>query len=309
MSTALVTGATSGIGFAFCRELAERGHDLVLVARDRARLENVSDELGATYKVGAEILAADLSDRAQVQRVADRLGRRLPAGGPAGQQRRVRHVAQLPRRRPGRRGARCWRCSAGRCWCCPTRRRCRCGRAGTARSSTCRRWPGSRRWAPTPRPRRGAPRSPRRSAVELAGSGVTATALCPGFTHTELHAARRPGHVAAAGLHVAGARPARARLPRRRVRRQGGQRAGRAVQAARRSPAGASPRAGTSRVGHDGVDAPPRRLSSRQQAVSPLRCQPSPLPAVSPAWQRAVNPCGSTLSSRGALSVVAASLG
>ena len=73
MSTALVTGATAGIGLAFCRELAERGHDLVLVARDRVRLENVSDELSATYKVGAEILAADLSDRAQVQRVADRL--------------------------------------------------------------------------------------------------------------------------------------------------------------------------------------------------------------------------------------------
>lgn len=73
MGTALVTGASAGIGFAFCRELAERGHDLVLVARDRARLENASDELCATYGVSSEILAADLADRAQVQRVADRL--------------------------------------------------------------------------------------------------------------------------------------------------------------------------------------------------------------------------------------------
>jgi short-subunit dehydrogenase len=73
MTTALVTGATAGIGLAFAHELAERGHDLVLVARDRARLENVSDELRATYAVGVEILAADLADREQVQRVSDRL--------------------------------------------------------------------------------------------------------------------------------------------------------------------------------------------------------------------------------------------
>ena len=51
MSTALVTGATAGIGRAFCVELAERGHDLVIVARDRARLENVSDELRARHSV------------------------------------------------------------------------------------------------------------------------------------------------------------------------------------------------------------------------------------------------------------------
>lgn len=73
MATALVTGATAGIGLAFCRELAERGHDLVLVARDRARLENVSDELEAKYQVHCEILVADLSDRAETGKVAERL--------------------------------------------------------------------------------------------------------------------------------------------------------------------------------------------------------------------------------------------
>ncbi len=73
MTTALVTGATAGIGHEFVRQLAERGHDIVLVARDRARLENVSDEIQRTYKVRTEILVADLGDRAQAGKVAERL--------------------------------------------------------------------------------------------------------------------------------------------------------------------------------------------------------------------------------------------
>ena len=73
MSTALVTGATAGIGLSFAHQLAERGHDLVLVARDRVRLENVSDELQATYGVATEILVADLTDRAETGKVAERL--------------------------------------------------------------------------------------------------------------------------------------------------------------------------------------------------------------------------------------------
>src|SRR4029450_5770895 len=73
MTTALVTGATSGIGYEFARQLAERGHDVVLVARDRVRLENVSDELRRDYKVRSEVLVADLSDRAQIGKVAQRL--------------------------------------------------------------------------------------------------------------------------------------------------------------------------------------------------------------------------------------------
>jgi short-subunit dehydrogenase len=73
MSTALVTGATAGIGYEFARQLAERGHDVVLVARDRARLEDVSDELSRAYGVRTEILVADLADRAQLGSVAARL--------------------------------------------------------------------------------------------------------------------------------------------------------------------------------------------------------------------------------------------
>ena len=77
MSTALVTGATAGIGLSFAHQLAERGHDIVLVARDRVRLENVSDELRAKYDVSTEILVADLADRAETGKVAERLADQL----------------------------------------------------------------------------------------------------------------------------------------------------------------------------------------------------------------------------------------
>lgn len=91
---ALVTGATSGIGRAITAELAAKGYELVLVARDRERLRSVADEMTETGVV-AEILAADLSRDAELVRVEERLaaedspidvlahcaGTGLPAGG------------------------------------------------------------------------------------------------------------------------------------------------------------------------------------------------------------------------------------
>jgi uncharacterized protein len=73
MALALVTGGTAGIGHAFAVELASRGWDLVLVARDTARLTAVAEELTSTYGVTAETITADLAVRDDVLRVAQRL--------------------------------------------------------------------------------------------------------------------------------------------------------------------------------------------------------------------------------------------
>ena len=186
MATALVTGATAGIGLAFCRELAERGHDLVLVARDRARLENVSDELEAKYQVHCEILAADLSDRLQVQKVAERLAepgrpvdllvnnagfglsRSFLQGDLADEERALdvlcravmvlSHAAALAMRDRGR-GAIINVSSV----------------AGFVAMGS---YSAAKAWVTT---------FSEALANELAGTGVTVTALCPGFTHTEFH--------------------------------------------------------------------------------------------------------------------------
>ena len=74
MATALVTGGTSGIGAEFARQLAARGDDLVLVARNPDRLAEFATELKDRYGVSVETLSADLGVRDEVLQVAARLG-------------------------------------------------------------------------------------------------------------------------------------------------------------------------------------------------------------------------------------------
>lgn len=74
----MITGASSGLGAAFARQLAARGYQLTLVARRQGRLEQLAAELRARYGLNVEVLPSDLSQTAGIERVADYI-----AGQPA----------------------------------------------------------------------------------------------------------------------------------------------------------------------------------------------------------------------------------
>lgn len=74
----MITGASTGLGAAFARGFAAKGCDLVLVARDKDRLEAVAEELGRRFGTRCEVLTADLLDTEGLAAVAERLAD--PAG-------------------------------------------------------------------------------------------------------------------------------------------------------------------------------------------------------------------------------------
>lgn len=183
MSTALITGATSGIGLTFARTLARRGHDLVLVARDRERLELVASELRG-HRVEVEVISADLTERDQLAVVEERLRarpveilvnnagfgvpQRFSAGDLEVEQQmldvlvtavmRLTHAA-LPGMIARGSGAVLNVSSV----------------AGWITGGT---YSASKAWVTV---------FSESLALELAGTGVHVTAVCPGFTHTEFH--------------------------------------------------------------------------------------------------------------------------
>ncbi len=71
--TALITGASTGIGAVYADRLARRGYDLILVARQRDRLAALADSLTTQHGRAVEVLDADLGDPVQRRRVEDKL--------------------------------------------------------------------------------------------------------------------------------------------------------------------------------------------------------------------------------------------
>ena len=184
MPLALVTGPTSGIGRGFAEKLAGQGHDLVLVSRNPGNLEALAGDLRSRYGVECEVVVADLTDRSDIDRVCDLVRQRSidvlvnNAGfGIKGgfietealdEQRmldvlvtavmRVTH-AVLPGMLERGRGYVFTVSSV----------------AGWITGGT---YSAAKAWATV---------FTEGLAIELSGTGVRATAVCPGFTHTEFH--------------------------------------------------------------------------------------------------------------------------
>ena len=75
-STAVITGASSGIGEEFARQLASKGYGVFLVARREDRLRELAEEVARDYGVRAEYLACDLADAAERQHLRDEVAQR-----------------------------------------------------------------------------------------------------------------------------------------------------------------------------------------------------------------------------------------
>lgn len=185
MPTALVTGASAGLGVEFARQLAERGADLVLVARSAEPLEKLAADLRDAHGISAEVLTADLVDPEGVQRVIARiadarhpidllvnnagfgLSLRFADNDIEDEVRHLRiHVEAPMRLMHAALGV--MRARGGRIINVASV----AGFIPRSTYSACKQWLiGFSRWA----------------NAEYARDGVTVTAVCPGFTHTTFH--------------------------------------------------------------------------------------------------------------------------
>lgn len=189
-TTGLVTGASSGIGYEFARQLAAKGSDLVLVSRDRDPLNSAATKLHREYGVRTEVVVADLSDRSQTELVAHRLTDQVHpvdllvnnAGGGENRPFLVNDVETEQTMFDLMGGAVLTLSHAA-------------GEAMTARGRgaivnvssfssylTLGTYSATKAWVRV---------FSEGLAAELAGTGVTCTAVCPGFTKTPMH--ERPG--------------------------------------------------------------------------------------------------------------------
>lgn len=186
MTAALVTGASSGIGREFARQLAERQSDLVLVARDRKPLESVALELGRDHGVVTEVMVADLSDRTQTAQVAVRLADPTrpvdilinDAGGGPNRPFLVNDVGseQMMLRLMGETVLTLTHAAAR--GMVDRRRGAIVNVSSLSSFLTLGTYSATKAWVRI---------FSEGLAAELSGTGVTCTAVCPGFTHTAVH--------------------------------------------------------------------------------------------------------------------------
>ena len=73
LPTVFITGASSGIGATYAERFARRGHNLIIVARDKSRLEALATRLRAEHQVSVEVLQADLANTAELSALETRL--------------------------------------------------------------------------------------------------------------------------------------------------------------------------------------------------------------------------------------------